>query len=183
MKTPIRPFLCLVIGGALASCQTCKIEPPPNVVGTNKEMSAKAAANALGTAISGVEAGGSYKSVVNNTYQTVGQDDVAFYLLLQAYNCESARGHTAAAAEILRLAREELARRHDVAPPPPQVAATSKRLTKTERHVLRKSPLKTAISTSLASPIPAASPTPAPSPTPKPAGKDTKAKPSPSPTP
>ena len=150
---------------ALAGCtQKCKIEPPPGVVGTNKEMSAKAAANALSGAISGGELSGHYQNTVNNTYQTVGQDDVAFYLLLQAYNCESDRGNAAGAAEILKLAREELARRHDQPPPPPQVAATSKRLTKTEQHVLRKSPLKGAISSKLAQPTGAASPVPSASP-------------------
>ena len=142
----------------------CRIEPPPSVIGTNKEISAKAAANALGSAISGGELSGKYKNTVNNTYQTVGQDDVAFYLLLQAYNCESARGNAAGAAELLRLAREELARRHDVPAPPPKVAATSKTLTKTERHVLRKSPLKEAISATLAAPTEAASPAPSASP-------------------
>ena len=167
MKPPIKSSACVVIVAALTACtssQQCKIEPPPGVMGTNKEMSAKAAANALGSAIAGGEVGGSYKNAVNNTYQTVGQDDVAFYLLLQAYNCESARGNTAGAAEILRLARQELARRHDVAPPPKQVAATSKRLTKTEQHVLRKSPLKGEISTKLAAPSGAASPAPVASP-------------------
>jgi len=157
MKILIQAGACPLIAVALAGCNVfgkpqCKIEPPPGVVGTNKEISAKAAANALGSAISGGEIGGSYKNTVNNTYQTVGQDDVAFYLLLQAYNCESARGNAAGAAELLRLAREELARRHDVPPPPPKVAATSKTLTKIERHVLRKSPLKEAISATLAAP-------------------------------
>ena len=146
----------------LAGCaQQCKVEPPPAVIGTNKEISAKAAARALTTAISGGELSGHYQNTVNNTYQTVGQDDVAFYLLIEAYNCESARGNAAGAAEILRLAREELARRHDVPPPPARVAATSKSLTKTERHVLRKSPLKDTISTTLAAPTGAASPAPA----------------------
>ena len=154
------------IAVALSGCasQQCKIEPPPTVIGTKKEMSAKAAANALSAAISGGELSGHYQNTVNNTYQTVGQDDVAFYLLLQAYNCESARGNAAGAAEILQLAREELARRHDVPPPPKRVAATSKTLTKTERHVLRKSPLQNAISTTLAAPTGATSPAPAASP-------------------
>jgi hypothetical protein len=156
----------IVIGAALFGCtQKCKIEPPPGVVGTNKELSAKAAANALSSAISGGELSGHYQNTVNNTYQTVGQDDVAFYLLLQAYNCESARGNAANAAEILKLAREELARRHDKPPPPPRVAATSKKLTKTEEHVLRKSPLKGAISSKLAEPAGAVSPAPSASPT------------------
>src|SRR5438094_6864667 len=162
MKQLILLSAGVVMAVALSGCATqCKIEPPPNVIGTNKEMSAKAAANALSTAISGGELSGHYQNTVNNTYQTVGQDDVAFYLLLQAYNCESARGNAAGAAEILRLARQELARRHDVAPPPKQVAATSKRLTKTEQHVLRKSPLKQEISIKLAAP--AASPAAHPS--------------------
>jgi hypothetical protein len=166
MKQFIPISVCLVIAIVLIGCasQQCKIEPPPNVIGTKKEMSAKAAASALTSAISGGEASANYKNAVNNTYQTVGQDDVAFYLLLQAYNCESARGHTAAAADLLRLAREELARRHDAPPPPPHVAATSKTLTKTERHVLRKSPLKEQISTTLAAPPGSAAPAPAASP-------------------
>ncbi len=151
-----------MIAATLAGCpsQQCKIEPPPGIVGTDKESSAKVAANALGSAISGGEVSGSYKNAVNNTYQTVGQDDVAFYLLLQAYNCESARGNAAGAAQILQLAREELARRHDKPPPPPRVAATSKKLTATEEHVLRKSPLKGAISRKLAKPTTPASPGP-----------------------
>ena len=155
----------VVFAVALSGCtQKCRIDPPPGVMGTNKEMSAKAAANALSSAVSGGELSGHYQNTVNNTYQTVGQDDVAFYLLLQAYNCESDRGNAAAAAEILKLAREELARRHDQPPPPPRVAATSKTLTKTEQHVLRKSPLKGAISSKLAQPTGAASPGPSASP-------------------
>ena len=151
----------VVIAVALFGCtQQCKIEPPPGVIGTNKEMSAKVAANALSGAISGGEMGGHYQNAVNNTYQTVGQDDIAFYLLIQAYECESARGNAAGAAEILKLAREELARRHDQPPPPARVAATSKTLTKTEQHVLRKSPLKGAISSKLAQPTGVASPAP-----------------------
>ena len=165
MKQLILLSAGVVMAVALSGCATqCKIEPPPNVIGTNKEMSAKAAANALSTAISGGELSGHYQNTVNNTYQTVGQDDVAFYLLLQAYNCESARGNAAGAAEILKLAREELARRHDQPAPPPHVAATSKTLTKTEAHVLRKSPLKGAISSKLAQPTGAASPGPSASP-------------------
>ncbi len=169
MKLLIQTNACVLAAAALAGCvfgrQQCKIDPPPGVMGTNKEISAKAAANALGSAISGGEISGGYKNTVNNTYQTVGQDDVAFYLLLQAYNCESARGNAAGAAELLRLAREELARRHDAPPPPPKVAATSKTLTKTERHVLRKSPLKETISATLAaSPVPSGSPATSPKP-------------------
>ena len=166
MKQSIPLSIGVTIVLALAGCASrqCKIEPPPTVIGTNKEMSAKAAANALSAAISGGELSGHYQNTVNNTYQTVGQDDVAFYLLLQAYNCESARGNAAGAAEILKLAREELARRHDKPPPPPRVAATSKRLTKTEEHVLRKSPLKGAISTTLAAPTEGGSAAPAASP-------------------
>src|SRR5882762_6491975 len=165
MKRLIQAGACVSMAVFLTGCaKQCKIEPPPGVFGTNKEISAKAAANALTTAISGGELSGHYQNTVNNTYQTVGQDDVAFYLLMQAYNCESARGNTAGAAELLRTAREELARRHDRPPPPPRVAATSRRLTKTEEHVLRKSPLKEAIATKLAAPTGAASPAPSASP-------------------
>jgi hypothetical protein len=167
MKRLIPLSVCVVIPVVLTGCAShpqCKIEPPPNVIGTNKEMQAKAAANALASAISGGELSGHYQNTVNNTYQTVGQDDVAFYLLLQAYNCESERGNAAGAADILRLAREELARRHNAPPPPPRVAVRSKKLTKTEAHVLRKSPLKDAISTKLAAPTAVGSPAPSASP-------------------
>jgi len=158
--------------------QQCKIEPPPTVIGTNKEMSAKAAANALTSAISGGKVSANYQNTVNNTYVTVGQDDVAFYLLMQAYNCESSRGHTAQAAEILRLARQELARRHRAQPPSTAVAVTSTTLTATENKVLKNSPLKNDIQKTIAAPKAA------PSPVPKPAKQHKKkAKPSPSPTP
>jgi len=166
MKRPIQLSACVVIAVLLTGCPPpqCKIDPPPGVIGTNKETSAKVAANALSSVISGGELSGHYQNTVNNTYQTVGQDDIAFFLLLEAYNCESARGNAAGAAELLRLAREELARRHDVAPPPARVAATSKTLTKTERHVLRKSPLKETISATLAAPTGAVSPGPSAAP-------------------
>ena len=101
MKQPIQLSACVVIAVGLIACRTqCKIEPPPNVIGTSKEIQAKAAANALSTAISGGELSGQYQNTVNNTYQTVRQDDVAFYLLLQAYNCESARGNAAGASPV-----------------------------------------------------------------------------------
>ncbi|GEM_PF-3319246 len=178
MKTSIRILSCLIFGSALVSCKTtCDIKPPPSVVGTDKEASAKVAANAISTAISGGEVSGSYKNVVNNTYQTVNQDDVAFYLLMQAYNCESARGHTAAAADILALARQELARRHKAEPQATPIAVTSTALTSTEVKVLKNSPpaLKEEVKKTIAKPKaapapkkkkttkPAASPSPSPS--------------------
>ena len=173
MKTSIRLLFYFVAASALVSCRTtCDIKPPPSVVGTDKEMSAKVAANAISTAISGGEVSGSYKNVVNNTYQTVKQDDVAFYLLMQAYNCESGRGHTAAASEILALARQELARRQKAEPPSTPVAVTSTALTSTEAKVLRNSPpvLKEEVKRTIAKPKSAPSPkkkktTPAASPT------------------
>jgi hypothetical protein len=170
MKTSLHILFCLVAGSALMSCRTtCDIKPPPSVAGTDKEMSAKVAANAISTAISGGEVSGSYKNVVNNTYQTVNQDDIAFYLLMQAYNCESGRGHTAAAAEILALARQELARRHNAAPAPTALAVTSTALTSTEAKVLKNSPptlkeeVKKTIAKPKAAPAPKKKKTPAPS--------------------
>jgi hypothetical protein len=67
MKPPlIKLSACVVIAVALGGCtfgqQQCKIDPPPGVMGTNKEMSAKAAANALGTAIAGGEVGGATRT-------------------------------------------------------------------------------------------------------------------------
>lgn len=181
MKKLIQAGACVSMMVFLAGCaQQCKVEPPQTAVSGDKQIKAEAAANALTTAISGASAGVDYHNVVNKTYVTVGQDDVAFYLLMQAYNCESARGNAAGAAEILRLAREELARRHDVPPPPAHVAARSRKLTKTEEKVLRKSPLKEKISSTLAAPTGAASPAPSASPAAKTKGK---AKASPSPTP
>jgi 2C-methyl-D-erythritol 2,4-cyclodiphosphate synthase len=124
-------FLPVVI---LSACATCKIEPPPTVIGTDREGAAKVAASALGSSISGAEISGNIKSVVNSTYVTVAQDDVAFYLLLQAYNCESKRGHLKEADALLVAAREELARRHNA--PVAAVTANPTALTSTENKVL-----------------------------------------------
>jgi hypothetical protein len=140
MKKFIQASACVLMAQLVTGCaDKCKIDPPASVVGTNKEASAKVAANTLSTAISGGEVSGSYRNTVNNTYQTVGQDDIAFYLLMQAYNCESKRGHATAATEILALARQELARRHDATPQPTAVAVTSTALTPTETKVLKNS--------------------------------------------
>ena len=89
----------------------CEIKPPLTVLGTEKEASFKAAAVALPGAISNAQSSGNYKTVVSQTYATVDKDDLAFYLLLQAYNCESQRGHKEQAEKLLQAAREELARR------------------------------------------------------------------------
>jgi len=167
----------------LTAC-ACKVEPPKTAVSADKQIKAQAAANALTTAVSGASGQVDYHNVVNTTYVTVGQDDVAFYLLMQAYNCESSRGHTAQAAEILRLARQELARRHRAQPPSTAVAVTSTSLTPTEHKVLKNSPLKDDIQKTIAAPKAAPSPSPAASPVPKLAKQHKKkAKPSPSPTP
>jgi hypothetical protein len=175
MKTPVRILFCFIGASAMMSCKTtCDIKPPPSVAGTDKEMSAKVAANAISSAISGGEVSGNYKNVVNNTYQTVKQDDIAFYLLMQAYNCESERGHTAAAGEILALARQELARRHDATPPPTPIAVTSTALTSTEAKVLKNSPpvlkeeVKKTIAKPKAAPAPGKKKMPAPTPSPSP---------------
>src|SRR3954463_12376624 len=101
MKTIVKVTLCLLFVVLLTSCQSCKIEPPPTGVDTDKQAGAKAAANALTTTISGASGEVNYHNVVKKTYATVGQDDIAFYLLMQAYNCESSRKHTAQAQEIL----------------------------------------------------------------------------------
>ena len=185
MKLFIQATGCVLVVSVLAACTTtCKVEPPQTAVSADKQLKAEAAANAITTAISGVSAGVDYHNVVNRTYVTVGQDDVAFYLLMQAYNCESSRGHTAAAAEILRLARQELARRHRAQPPSTAVAVTSTSLTATEHQVLKNSPLKNDIQKTIAAPKAAPSPSPAASPGAKPAKQHKKkAKPSPSPSP
>jgi hypothetical protein len=181
MKLFIQATACLLMVSVLAACTTtCKVEPPQTAVSADKQLKAEAAANALTTAISGASAGVDYHNVVNRTYVTVGQDDVAFYLLMQAYNCESSRGHTAQAAEILRLARQELARRHRAQPPSTAVAVTSTSLTPTEHQVLKHSPLKNDIQKTIAAPKAA----PSASPAAKPAKQHKKkAKPSPSPSP
>jgi hypothetical protein len=152
--------LCILLAALFAGCngKTCKVEPPPSVVGTKKEIAAKAAASALGSGVSGIEAGGSYKNIVNSTYATVGQDDIAFYLLLQAANCESSRGHLAQADALIKAARQELARRHRA--PAVVVASHPDSLTPTEKRVLAKSPLKEEIKTTIAAPDPSPSPAP-----------------------
>lgn len=139
MKTVLQISVCSIFVSLFASCQSCKIEPPLTGVDADKQVGAKAAANALTTAVSGGSAEVNYHNVVKKTYATVGQDDVAFYLLMQAYNCESARRHTAAAQEILSLARQELARRHEATPLAPGIAVGSTMLTPTEKKVLKNS--------------------------------------------
>src|SRR4051812_23106616 len=102
-------------------------------------MGAKAAANAQTTTISGASGEVNYHNVVKKTYATVGQDDIAFYLLMQAYSCESGRNHTVQAQEILALARQELARRHEATQLSPAIAVGSTMLTPTEKRVLKNS--------------------------------------------
>ena len=140
MKTTIQLLLYLTIAGVLASCQTCKIEPPPTGVDKDKQAGAKAAADALSTAISKGSIEANYHNVVKTTYVTVDQDSVAFYLLLQAYNCESGRGHAAQADGLMKMAREELARRHQASTG--AIAENPTTLTPTEKRVLKESPLK-----------------------------------------
>jgi hypothetical protein len=124
----------------LSSCATCKIEPPPTAHGTDKEGAAKLAAGALPAKIANAEVSGNFKSVVNDTFVTVGQDDMAFYLLLEAYECESGKpGHKQQAEEVLQLAREELARRHGGSPK--AVASHPTKLTPAENRALT-APLK-----------------------------------------
>lgn len=168
--------LCILLAALCAGCQTCKVEPPPSVVGTDKEIAAKAAASALGSGVSGAEVSLNYKNIVNSTYVTVGQDDVAFYLLLQAANCESSRGHLAQADALIKAARQELARRHKA--PAAMVSSHPDSLTPTEKQVLAKSPLKEEIKTTIAAPNPSPSPKTktsrkpkaTPTPTPRPTG-------------
>jgi len=180
MKTFLQITLSLLLATLLFSCNgsSCKIDPPPAVVGTDKEAGANVAASALGAAISNGSLAANYKNIVNKTYVTVDKDDVAFYLLLQAYNCESERGHLAQADALLVTAREQLARRNNSAPT--MVASHPTTLTPVESKVLKKSPLKTEISATLAKPKaprkpktkapadtaskPAATPKPSPSP-------------------
>ncbi|MEA3186907.1 MAG: hypothetical protein QOD99_737 [Chthoniobacter sp.] len=138
------------LASLLSSCATCKIQPPPTVIGTSKEGAAKVAAKALPTSIADAEVSGNYKNVVNETFATVNQDDVAFYLLLQAYECESSHHRQAAANGILQVAREELARRHGGSTT--AVATHPETLTSTEQRVLRTSPLKEEIATKIAEP-------------------------------
>jgi hypothetical protein len=150
MKSIIQISLCLLLAGVMASCETCKIDPPVTGVNSDRQAGAKAAAQALTSAISQGSLEANYHNVVNTTYVTVGQDDVAFYLLLQAYNCESKRGHTAQADALLRLARQELARRHKTSTA--AVAANPATLTMTEKKVLKGSPLKQTIAQTIEAP-------------------------------
>jgi hypothetical protein len=151
MKKAIHFLACSVVIGLLAACKTtCKIEPPPTGVQADKAMGAKVAAEALSSAISKGSIEGNYRNMVNTTYVTVGQDDVALYLLLQAANCESAQGHAAQADQLLQMARQQLARRQKSSPE--AVAENPTNLTPTENKVLKKSPLKEEIAKNLKTP-------------------------------
>lgn len=184
MKTILSVSVLLVAVCIFTSCQSCKIEPPPTGVDTDKQAGAKAAANALTTTISGASGEVNYHNVVKKTYATVGQDDIAFYLLMQAYNCESSRKHTAQAQEILALARQELARRHEATQLSPAIAVGSTNLTPTESKVLKNSSpeVKAEVKKTIATPK--AKPTMfAPKTTTKKAKAKAKPEASPSPTP
>jgi hypothetical protein len=111
-------------------------------------MRTTVAADALGASISKGELGVNYKNVVNKTYVSASQDVVAFYLLLQAYNSESRRGHKVAADALLQADREELARRHSVRIEPASLNPTA--LSPAENKIFRKSPLKQEIANTLA---------------------------------
>jgi hypothetical protein len=113
MKIFLQLFVCIAIGCVFWGCKTCNIEPPPTGVQTDKEAGAKVAAAALSTAISQGSIEGNYRNVVNTTYATVGQDDVALWLLLKASECESEKGHVAQANQLLDMARIQLPKPHN----------------------------------------------------------------------
>ena len=99
MRNLTKHLFLITLACAASACQPrCRITPPPATVGTNKEIQAKAAADALSAAVTKIEVGGSYRNAVNTTYGAVAEADTAFYLLLQAYNCESERGNTQGAS-------------------------------------------------------------------------------------
>jgi hypothetical protein len=174
MKIFVQLLVCIMIGCVFWGCKTCTIEPPPTGVQTNKEAGAKAAASALTTAVSQGSIEGNYRNVVNTTYATVGQDDVALYLLLKASECESDKGHVAQANQLLDMARVELAKRHDASGA--AVAENPTTLTPVEKKVLKTSPLKEDVKKTLEASKPAATSTSGSKPT-------HKAKPKPSPSP
>jgi hypothetical protein len=175
MKTFLQLVVYIAIGCLFWGCQSCTIEPPPTGVQTDKQAGAKAAASALTTAISQGSIEGNYHNIVNRTYATVGQDDVALYLLLKASQCESDKGHTAQADTLLEMARTELNRRHDASAA--AVAQNPTTLTPVEKKVLKTSPLKEEVKKTIEAAKPSSSPTSGAKPTHK-----TKPKPSPSPS-
>ena len=174
METFLRLFVCIAIGCVFVGCKTCNIEPPQTGVQTDKEAGAKVAAAALSTAISQGSVEGNYRNIVNTTYATVGQDDIALYLLLKASECESEKGHVAQANQLLDMARIQLAKRHDASGA--SVAENPTTLTPVEKKVLKTSPLKEEVKKTIEAPKPA--------PTSMPGSKSThKTKPKPSPSP
>lgn len=118
----------------------CTLTPPPTAIGTDKENTVKVAASALTKSIANLDVEGSYKNVVNNTYATIGQDDMAFYLLLEAATCLADKGKKDQADKLIEMARVELANRHNA--PTSTVTAHPSALTKTEAKVINNSPLK-----------------------------------------
>jgi len=175
MKIFLQLVGCIAIGCVFWGCKTCTIEPPPTGVQTDKEAGAKAAASALTTAISQGSIEGNYRNIVNTTYATVGQDDVALFMLLKASECESDKGHVAQANQLLDMARIQLAKRHDASGA--AVAENPTTLTPVEKKVLKTSPLKEDVKKTLEAIKPASTSTSGSKPTHK-----TKPKPSPSPS-
>jgi hypothetical protein len=174
MKTFLQFFVCVAIGCIFWGCKTCTIEPPPTGVQTDRQAGAKAAASALTTAISQGSIEGNYHNIVNKTYATVGQDDVALYMLLKASECESDKGHVAQANTLLEMARVQLAKRQGASGA--AVAENPTTLTPVEKKVLKTSPLKEDVKKTLEASKPSATSTSGTKPT-----RKTKPKPSPSP--
>ena len=97
------------------------------------------------------------KQTVDQTFAQV-DDAMALYLLLQAANCESARGNESSAAHLRESARLELLARRDQDKPRAvkKVGETPATLTPVEERILENSPIKEEIKKEL----PATSATP-----------------------
>src|SRR2546430_16556095 len=97
MKIFLQLVGCIAIDCLFWGCKPRTIEPSATGVHTDKQAGAKAAAAALTTAISQGSIEVNYHTIVNTSYATVGQDDVALFMLLKASECESDKGHVAQA--------------------------------------------------------------------------------------
>lgn len=106
----IIPSLGLIIAALAAASCACKITPPPTRLYSNTELSGKVAAELEQLHANG-ELSGNWKNTVDRQFAALNDDNAAYFMLLEAIQCESRRGNKALAQQMFRTLDRELAER------------------------------------------------------------------------
>ena len=101
MKTAL--ITLTATGLLLSAC--CTIKTPLSKNAKEYDASAKIAGDII-TAQSKGELSGSYKQKIDQTFQSLSQENIALDLWLQAANCEMQRGHKEIAQQIYQYAMQ-----------------------------------------------------------------------------